>query len=415
MAQQLQQLSENTLVTVVCQRCSQPIKLNRSLQPDILYGVTKDLKKSNAGEDEVENKLGSLHDNLSSGNQYENCSNEIQLVTECFRVLSVESEIDHPLCSSCPEAAMDQYREEIRLTEESHDRYRCLLEEFKAKKEKRDVGQLEQELMEFKTEEQDLVLNLDKLQAEKKSIEDQLTKEKEREKRLNSEENEYWMAFNEHQQQVLELRDQSSGAELQLQYTRDQLSRLKRKSVLNTAFYISHNGHFATINGLRFGKLPSVPVEWPEINAAWGQTTLLLTSLANLCSLTFNRYKLIPYGSQSFIQDMEGKKKQLPLHTGARLFSDSRYDAAMVAFLDCLRQFKEHIESVSSGRFILPYQIDKDRIGDGQEFYSIKIQFNTEERWTKALKFVLTNIRWGMTWVSANLMNDPEKKVSENL
>lgn len=259
---------------------------------------------------------------------------------------------------------------------------------------------------ELRREESSLVNELNRLQADLQSVEEKLSKEKEREKQLEKEEKLYWDAFNEHQKQVLDLRDQSFGTDLQLQYTRDQLSKLKRKSVLNTAFYISHNGHFATINGLRLGKLPSVPVEWSEINAAWGQTTLLLSTLANLCGLSFARYKLIPYGSQSFVQDMEGKKKQLPLHTGARLFSDARYDMAMVAFLDCLDQFKCHVESSSKSKFVLPYQIDRDRIGDGQEFYSIKIQFNTEERWTKALKFVLTDIRWGMTWVSANLLTE---------
>jgi hypothetical protein len=51
-------------------------------------------------------------------------------------------------------------------------------------------------------------------------------------------------------------------------------------NVFNATFHIWHVGHFATINGFRLGRLPSVPVEWTEINAAWGQTALLLTCLA---------------------------------------------------------------------------------------------------------------------------------------
>lgn len=31
----------------------------------------------------------------------------------------------------------------------------------------------------------------------------------------------------------------------------------------------------------------------------------------------------------------------------------------------------------------------------------IRIQFNSEEQWTKALKFVLTNLKWGLAWVSS--------------
>ena len=30
-----------------------------------------------------------------------------------------------------------------------------------------------------------------------------------------------------------------------------------------------------------------------------------------------------------------------------------------------------------------------------------KIKFNSEEQWTKALKFVLTNLNWGLAWVSS--------------
>jgi beclin 1 len=399
--------SESTLVTLVCQRCSQPIKLNRSFVATNFYDVIKPVEKEKHGGQPV-NELQVLRDKvLTSKGEYEKVSSEVEFVTECFKLLSETGEIDHPLCASCPEAAMSQYRDQIRLNEDTNEKYKRLLEELKSNEPTAQESlQLEQELSELKAQEAELTKQLSQLQNEVDVVADELAKEKERESKLNSQENEYWKAFNQHQKQVLELRDQSCGTELQLQYTRDQLSKLKRKSVLNTAFYISHNGHFATINGLRLGKLPSVPVEWSEINAAWGQTTLLLSTLVNVCNLSLLKYKLIPYGSQSFIQDMEGRKKQLPLYTGSRLFSDSRYDMAMVAFLDCLNQFKRHIESVSKERFLLPYQIDKDRIGDGDEFYSIRIQFNTEERWTKSLKFVLTNIRWGMAWVSANLLID---------
>ena len=30
-----------------------------------------------------------------------------------------------------------------------------------------------------------------------------------------------------------------------------------------------------------------------------------------------------------------------------------------------------------------------------------RIQFNSEEHWTKALKFMLTNLKWGLAWVSS--------------
>lgn len=55
-------------------------------------------------------------------------------------------------------------------------------------------------------------------------------------------------------------------------------------------FLSRHSGQFGTINNFRLGRLPSVPVEWNEINAAWGQTVLLLHALANKMGLRFQRY-----------------------------------------------------------------------------------------------------------------------------
>ena len=59
--------------------------------------------------------------------------------------------------------------------------------------------------------------------------------------------------------------------------------------LLYTHLAYRHNGHFGTINNFRLGRLPSVPVEWSEINAAWGQTVLLLHSLAQKMKFKFQR------------------------------------------------------------------------------------------------------------------------------
>ena len=40
--------------------------------------------------------------------------------------------------------------------------------------------------------------------------------------------------------------------------------------------------------------VPSQPVEWDEINAAWGQTALLLQTLASNSDFTFPTYRCTP-------------------------------------------------------------------------------------------------------------------------
>lgn len=57
--------------------------------------------------------------------------------------------------------------------------------------------------------------------------------------------------------------------------------------------------------------------------------------------------------------------KELPLHGsgGFRFLLNPKFDSAMVAFLDCLQQFKEEVDKRKSG-FNLPYRMEKGKIKD---------------------------------------------------
>lgn len=61
-------------------------------------------------------------------------------------------------------------------------------------------------------------------------------------------------------------------ADVACQRQERRLQLLARSSVYNDAYYVWHAGHFATINGQRLGRLPSQPVDWRELNAAFGAT-----------------------------------------------------------------------------------------------------------------------------------------------
>lgn len=99
----------------------------------------------------------------------------------------------------------------------------------------------------------------------------------------------------------------------------------------------------------------------------------------------------------------------MPLHVkgGKKFYWDTKFDAAMVAFVDCFQQFKDEVEKSGSG-FCLPYKMDKGKIENTATgiAYSIKIQLNSEEQWTKALKFLLTNLKWGLAWISSQFVEE---------
>jgi beclin 1 len=108
-------------------------------------------------------------------------------------------------------------------------------------------------------------------------------------------------------------------------------------------------------------------VEWAEINAAWGQTLLLLYTIARKLDYTFEKYvfldrldmllnswkylsyRLVPMGSFSRIEKTTGDKANYELYGSGdlhfgRLLHNRRFDIAMVAFLDCLKHLMDHIK-----------------------------------------------------------------------
>ena len=116
----------------------------------------------------------------------------------------------------------------------------------------------------------------------------------------------FWRSYND---QLLSVEQQNAQlATLRAAYAADSatLERLEKTNVYNDAFCIGHDGVFGTINGLRLGRVPGVPVsatyqpfsrfilksdqvEWAEINAAWGQTLLLLYTIARKLDYTFEQ------------------------------------------------------------------------------------------------------------------------------
>ena len=233
------------------------------------------------------------------------------------------------------------------------------------------------------------------------------------------------------------------------------LEKLERTNVYNDAFCIGHDGVFGTINGLRMGRVPGIlvrschqrvsgdiinvlmQVDWTEINAGWGQTLLLLYTIARKLDYTFTQYdqclgserssedltvlpsyRLIPMGSFSRIEKTTGDKATYELygsgdlHIG-RLLHNRRFDFAMVAFLDCLKHLIDHVKSIdphvdfphqcvassTAAGFLLKnplLRIVKDRIGEAP----IKLQFSQEESWTRALRHVLLALKILLKWTT---------------
>ncbi len=98
-------------------------------------------------------------------------------------------------------------------------------------------------------------------------------------KQIDQDELQYWASVNKYEMELLEHQDELASVTLAHEQAASQLESLTKGNVLVDAFQITHDGPFGTINGLRLGRLASQHVEWSEINAAMGQTALLLETV----------------------------------------------------------------------------------------------------------------------------------------
>jgi len=265
------------------------------------------------------------------------------------------------------------------LTDEQFEREiaKCKEEE---RKENQKIAKLEQQLKELNKEREGL---------------DQQAEE------LDKLEEHYWRQFNHYKLELDAYGEEKRALVNKIEGACAQLELLKRTNIYNDVFHIWHDGPFGTINSFRMGKTNKIQVEWDEINAAWGQAVLLLHTMASTCDeFEFSQNKLIPMGSYPKVSD---GKNTYELYGPVTQFLRANYDKAMCVFLQCLHEFsiyaKEYdIAHQTKPHFQLPYKIEGDKICG----HTIRLRFNVSDKWTKALKYLLANLKVTLVWLTSS-------------
>ena len=240
-----------------------------------------------------------------------------------------------------------------------------------------EVQQTRTELEETRKEEKAAMKQLESLESQKAALSREISALDLEQVQLNKEEENFWRERNAFAQTLSDYQNERDSINLRFDHDSRLLERLQRTNVYNDTFNISHDGYFATINGLRLGRMSGVTVEWAEINAAWGQACLLLDTVAEKLGFRFRGYRLNPLGSTSTIDKIETSKSanSSPLQsqhgegsgsnslkgstTTLSLFYTSdlplslaflhrNFDSAMIAFLECIRQLGEFVERATS-------------------------------------------------------------------
>lgn len=338
-------------------------------------------------------------------------SKRLDSLEALFEALSAKSDIDYPVCSDCAELIREGLKAKYEESCNERDVYISFLNKLKDQpgQGSEEVEELMREIQELEEDNKKALEELKTIEKEKEEVDKELEALRKESEELANEEEEFCAQQNQFTLELQEYKSEKYRIDSVYEYETNQLQRLQKINVYNDAFCIGHDGYFGTINGLRLGRLREKKVEWSEINAAWGQSLLLLATVIHKLNFKLVGYRLRPLGSVSKIEKLETDPKTgqptkpsvLELYSSGdysfeRLLNHKRLDAAMVAFLNVLKQVGEYVESLDP-TLKLPYVIDQDKIGG----CSIRLSMNTSnESWTTACKYVLTNAKWILAYAS---------------
>ncbi|VDN81491.1 unnamed protein product [Brugia pahangi] len=314
-------------------------------------------------------------------------------------ICNSNSALKGPMCEDCTEQLLSGMDQHLKELDEECAQYRELLDSLKEGSDARlmDRNIVAAKLAAMKNEEASLIGESKKLEAEEAKLDAELKKKKSELYAENESAELLWRVFRDNHRQLIRMEMKEQDLEAEVHCLKSQRDRLSKINVLNTAFHIWKQGSFGTINGFRLGQLPHSQVEWSEINAAWGQLALLINTLADCLDIEFTLYRIVPVGSHSFVQCLD-TGAELPLFGsgGFKPFGQKKFDEGICAFMECFCQLQRNIERA---QFRFPHRMYREHIEDNKMEYSVKMQFNAEERWTKAMKCLLINFRWAISYV----------------
>ena len=343
-------------------------------------------------------------------------SYEMERIAKLFEILSARSDIDHPVCVDCTELLVEEMQKRLESVIRERDAYVNFVKEAQATAPTDDeLKAQEQALREAQKAEAQAREELRQLELEKEALDKEYMTLESESQQLDAEEEAFWRERNGFATRLTEFQNERDSINSKFDHDSRQLEKLQRSNVYNDTFCISHDGTFATINGLRLGRLSATPVDWPEINAAWGHALLLLVTVAEKLNYRFEGFEPQPMGSTSRIVRLEPvspassrlsgggnrtapppppKRHVLDLFSSGDMplgltFMHRKFDNAMTAFLELVRQLGVHVEKqtrADGNSLGLPYRIEGDKIND----VSIKLGIAQDDGWTKACKLTLT-------------------------
>ncbi|KAL5217397.1 hypothetical protein ABZP36_018081 [Zizania latifolia] len=334
-----------------------------------------------------------------------NFHSSVTVLKRAFEIASSQTQVEQPLCLDCMSVLSDKMGKEIGDVNTDIKAYEACLQRLE--QETYNIlseADFQKEKQKIEEEEKKLKAAIEEAEKQYSAISSEMKDLEIKSKQFEELEERYCHELNSFQFQLTSHQEERDAVLAKIEVSQVHLELLKRTNVLNDAFYISHDGVIGTINSFRLGRLPNVQVEWDEINAAWGQAALLLHTMAQYFTPKFKyRIKIHPMGSYPKVTDINNNTYEL--FGPVNLFWSTRFDKAMTWFLTCLKEFADFAISLDRENNVppekslkLPYKIEGDKVGS----HTIFLSFNKLDNWTKALKYMLCNLKWVLYWFIGN-------------
>eukprot|EP00667_Euglena_gracilis_P010185 EG_transcript_10357 len=367
-----------------CQKCRKHLAVTSRVSADSFASAASLVQDENAWMGvspfrSVQNSLG---------------SNWMAVTNQFLAFVSEVTQHDQPLCFECTDLLVADLETRLRASEAERDHYVGLLQDLEAEEQSAAGAerQLAKELPALEREEEQLLQELKRIEEEQREVRRQAELTDQQQADLEAQVEDYWRRYNTCLVETVVVSERKSSLDQHLRMEMEELTQLNRTNILNEAFHIWFDGHFGTINNFRLGKTASEQVEWNEINAAWGHAALLLHTIARLRRVQWTKHTVVPMGSFSTVEP-----GRYELYGGAAVFwAASRFDKAMAGFLHCLNEVLQ--KERQTAQEPVPYEIQDDKIGG----LTIKLMGNEPEKWTRACKFLLTDLKWLVVVLSTN-------------
>ena len=210
--------------------------------------------------------------------------------------------------------------------------------------------------------------------------------------------------FNQNSFEDDELTEQLESGKAEYNHVEATIAKYKQLAPLNDIFYIWFVGPFGTINNFRLGTLPpSKPVDFAEINAALGQIVLVLDIISSKAGIPFKSFSCVPLASSSKMMKVDDKRTIFPLFIDSgtfSLFPKRNFNNGLTALVTCMIEIGEFITE-HDPTLALPHHMSivDSKIADFSYTYG---NVDGDEVWTRAMKYLLANVKWMITWYTKN-------------